>query len=343
MAFEIDSIQLTVVMFSVVISLATSTVLIRYMWKRFTYLRLACVFAGITIILLSTCNLLKTLFPNTIYEKWYWFCYELLSGTYTSLITIFLLFTGRRFYAPQSRHNNLFKFTCFFLLATIIVHGTIAFFVLPPLIQSSSTLSEKFEIKKEPNLNSYIVQVIVRMLVSVFGFLYAFMPVLRLQFRSMKKEYGNATKPDNNNMNKLNNNEGSTYDRKELNPQNAAVGIWYMTTITLLVVLYISFYASVFILGMKNSVEGSTKAPFLPVNNAIDFILRIGVLLVYGIPPSGVVLKFLIKKIKGSNKLNTSDDFNISIHVIKNFDEDNTTINEDVESSRESQKGWLDL
>ncbi|CAJ0826978.1 9660_t:CDS:1 [Entrophospora sp. SA101] len=76
-----------------------------------------------------------------------------------------------------------------------------------------------------------------------------------------------------------------------VNSQNSSVGLWYMTMIGLLTLMYLIFYLIIFIIG--------DMVPFHPISNSIDYILRIGVVLIYGVPPLSNILRYLEKKFVG--------------------------------------------
>ncbi|CAG8515631.1 10321_t:CDS:2 [Ambispora leptoticha] len=105
-----------------------------------------------------------------------------------------------------------------------------------------------------------------------------------------------------NSRNRSNSNisNSSTTTSRYLNPQNAAVGIWYMSTIGVLALLFATFYSIIF--GLDKD-----RLPYLPTCNAIDFLLRTGVLMVYGVPPSKRVLAMLMGQMVDVDEIIESD------------------------------------
>ncbi|KAF0481176.1 hypothetical protein F8M41_023619 [Gigaspora margarita] len=79
---------------------------------------------------------------------------------------------------------------------------------------------------------------------------------------------------------------------------NASVCTWYMITIGSLMLCYFFFYIIVF--------SQNSSLPFDPISNSIDFILRAFLVLIYGVPPSELILEFLSKNILKSRYISIS-------------------------------------
>ncbi|CAG8446047.1 2730_t:CDS:2 [Ambispora gerdemannii] len=242
--------------------------------------------------------------------------------------------TGRRFYEKSKRYNLLFKLTFLSVFVAIAIHSLFAFLLL------------KEETNERPDFLAYVIQVLVCMVIGMMGFLYAFTPVLKSLHRvnasnntivtiimnkttqsppssprplhyyqtdagrnssivtanNNNRHSGNRTNSINmrNRSNSDTSNSTATTSRL-LNPQNAAVGIWYMTMIGILAILFATFYAVIF--GLDKD-----RLPYLPICSAFDFLLRTGVLMVYGVPPSKRVLAMLMGQMVDVDEIIESGD-----------------------------------
>ncbi|CAG8506635.1 9489_t:CDS:2, partial [Racocetra persica] len=250
-------------------------------------------------------NLARVLLP-TISSTYFWCFYEISSALYSTIIWASLLITGRRFY-QDSNWNILSKITIISIIILNIIHWTTTTFTL------SST-------QEHPDVRVFIFQAIFWLISGVCSFLYAFKPVLKtlsdikVKFDDIKNIYIKNNNDDsktneniyikNNIENNIENNSEDTSNNNDSLNNNSTNGMIEnsITEITIANTNSESINTAtfkVYPVTLKNaSVEFSLdpSIPFDPISNSIDFILRTFLVLIYGVPPSKLILDFLSKK-----------------------------------------------
>ncbi|CAG8540219.1 3015_t:CDS:1 [Acaulospora colombiana] len=150
----------------------------------------------------------------------------------------------------------------------------------------------------QPALLVLILQALFWIVCGICSFLYTFIPILTVHFnhvglraRFVDEEINptNSKKEDNADSFETSfssaQNLTTDFPKYSINSQNAAVGTWYMISVGTLTGLYLAFYIIVFII--------SPTTPLDPIAESVDFILRNGYVLVYGVPPSKWLLDYM--------------------------------------------------
>ncbi|CAG8786976.1 28082_t:CDS:2, partial [Gigaspora margarita] len=190
------------------------------------------------------------------------------SSLYVTVMLSYLLQTGRRFY-HRSSWNDPFRNIAIF---SIIILNCIYW------ISSIHMLYRK---DGQPYMSTCILAAVFWMISLIFSFFYAFNPVLATHFGNRQ-----ANEFDNNDKkNTVNKNECQEVDMNSLNSLNE---------------ISITTNIKDFQLCRINSTNTSVG-----LCNSIDLILRICLVIIYGIPPSPKILEFLSQKILKNNKNNS--------------------------------------
>ncbi|CAG8445790.1 10269_t:CDS:1 [Scutellospora calospora] len=159
------------------------------------------------------------------------------------------------------------------------------------------------QMKAQPDLVILIFQAIFWMLCGICSFIYTFTPILTIHFNhvGLKVRFDSEI-PDDINCQKEQNvipfvqqsNENSK-ENYSINSRNATVGSWYMITVGFLTLGYGIFYVIIFIT--------PSFVPYHPITNSVDFLLRAIYLVIYGIPPTKIVLKWVTRNVLGIKDL----------------------------------------
>ncbi|KAF0429399.1 hypothetical protein F8M41_005695 [Gigaspora margarita] len=249
--------------------------------------------------------------------KYFWSIYLMASSLYVTVMLSYLLQTGRRFY-HRSSWNDPFRNIAIF---SIIILNCIYW------ISSIHMLYRK---DGQPYMSTCILAAVFWMISLIFSFFYAFNPVLATHFGNRQaNEFDNNDKKNTVNKNECqevecierSNNNNNTVDNRDsmnslnslneisittnikdfqlcrINSTNTSVGLWYMIIMSSIINCYIIYYIIIFSIG--------SSILFTPISNSIDLILRICLVIIYGIPPSPKILEFLSQKILKNNKNNS--------------------------------------
>ncbi|RIB00985.1 hypothetical protein C2G38_2128690, partial [Gigaspora rosea] len=291
--------------------------------KKFTILRGACLISSLINISISIINLLQIL-PQ-FKTKYFWSIYLMASSLYVTVMLSYLLQTGRRFY-HRSSWNDPFRNIA--IISIIILN----------FIYWISSIRMLYRKDGQPYISTCILAAVFWMISLIFSFLYAFNPVLATHFgnrqandfdnndkkntvnknecQEVERSNNTADNNDNNNNNTADNNNNinslnslnslneisittniEDFQLCRINSTNTSVGLWYMIIMSSIINFYIIYYIIIFSIG--------SSILFTPISNSIDLILRICLVIVYGIPPSPKILEFLSQKILKNNKNNS--------------------------------------
>jgi len=268
--------------------------LLYYCIVQFKYLRLACFISSLANLGICSTNLARVIFPNFSSTN-FWISYEIISALYATIMWTCLLYSGTKFYDDENWYDPVCKSSIISIIILNIIHWITAILIIVNKIN-------------QPTLIIFILQAIFWMVCGICTFIYTFTPILTVHFNHVglktrfieeeEQEHGSNIIKKKDNTTSISDHADSlgtsmpsvqnlttNFPKYHINSENASVGTWYMITIGSLTVLYASFYIITFII--------SSSTPFEPITNSVDFILRIGFAIIYGVPPSKTVLVYL--------------------------------------------------
>ncbi|CAG8610835.1 8943_t:CDS:2 [Acaulospora morrowiae] len=283
-----EIVELSFTFLSVAISFLGSCWVLYYTITSLTYLRTSCLLSSLANLGLCSMNLLRVMNP-TLLQNYFWVGYEAISALYATIIWTCLLFTGRKFYRDASWKDPLCKASILSLIILNIVH-----WVTAGLLLASSD--------GQPSLLVLILQAIFWIMCGICCFLYTFIPILTVHFNhvglkarfvdeeiEIKRDGYKSDGYKSDNADSFDTSNTSEFPKYSINSQNASVGTWYMISVGTLTALYVAFYITTFII--------STSAPVNPITNAVDFMLRNGYVIIYGVPPSRKLLEYMLNNV----------------------------------------------
>ncbi|RHZ88445.1 hypothetical protein Glove_22g169 [Diversispora epigaea] len=258
-----------------IISIACTGLMGYYTYLIPSKLRITCLFCvplHLSILLLG--------FTRAFFDipelKWYNNSYLLLTSIYSSALVICIMDIGKsKFYLKNNYNTPLYKSAIIFLFAGNLT--CVSSLVLVMLEGDPLLIKLGFSIT-----------VISFMISGCIAFAYSFAPIIS----TIKY------KPTNRNLININNSKKSNYRKKQLNPRHAAIGIYYIIALGTMAILSMTCHIILQIYG-----PASFQWHFVTF---ADVVIRFGVIMVVGMPPSKKLLKFIQNKLFGMNALNTS-------------------------------------
>lgn len=127
----------------------------------------------------------------------------------------------------------------------------------------------------------FIITLFLFIIAGCFSFIYSFTPI----FTTIKD--------------KATNNKNKIFRKKQLNPANAAIGIYYMSLLGVIVISALGCYITIHVLGGPSGRAWKIGA-------CIDVILRYAVIMTVGLPPPKSLIHFIKMKIFGMAAINVS-------------------------------------
>ncbi|CAG8753714.1 5647_t:CDS:2, partial [Ambispora leptoticha] len=213
MSLDADLDEYEVVIICLITSTLSTFFIIYKVITSSTRLRLACLIGTLIIQIRAIVHLIRCL-TNSISTIAFWLLIALESAVYTTIIVIFILDMGRKFYQNIYWNTLLFKLILFgIVLFNVLNSITITFLII--------------DTTKEPRHILWAVQMIVGILTMMLSFGYTFAPVISSHWN-----------PNNPKLLKTG----------HIKPMNAAIATWYLVVLSILSAIYLASYiASIFV------------------------------------------------------------------------------------------------